>query len=87
MPRPDGARHPGKGYGLVRRQGRQDVHTVFELVNANQADFPERAMCRVLGVSHSGFHDWQVRGPSGRAVADAVLSERIRKTHAQSDET
>ena len=56
-------------------------------MNANQADFPVRAMCRVLGVSHSGFYDWQVRGPSRRALADAVLSERIRDIHAQSDAT
>lgn len=56
-------------------------------MNANQADFPMRAMCRVLGVSHSGFYDWQVRGPSRRALADAVLSERIRDIHAQSDAT
>ena len=56
-------------------------------MNANQADFPVRAMCRVLGVSHSGFYDWQVRGPSRRALADAVLSERIREIHAESDAT
>ena len=53
-------------------------------MNANQADFPVRAMCRVLGVSHSGFYDWQVRAPSRRALADAVLRERIREIHSQS---
>jgi len=55
-------------------------------VNANQTDFPVRTMCRVLGVSHSGFYDWQ-GGPSRRALTDAVLSERIRDIHAQSDAT
>ena len=55
-------------------------------MNANQTDFPVRTMCRVLGVSHSGFYDWQ-GGPSRRALTDAVLSERIRDIHAQSDAT
>lgn len=35
---PDETRHPGKGYGLVNRQEWQDVRTVFELTNPNQAD-------------------------------------------------
>src|SRR3982751_197900 len=89
-PRPPartGARHPGKGYGLVRRQGRQDVQRVYELVNANQADAKVRTMCRVLQVSASGYYAWRDRAPSARAVADAVLTERIRQVHAESHHT
>jgi putative transposase len=56
-------------------------------VNANQADFTVRTMCRVLGVSHSGYYDWLGRAPSKRTLDDAVLTERIRLVHAQSDET
>ncbi len=56
-------------------------------MSAHQADFPVRAMCRILGVSHSGFYDWQHRGPSKRAIADAVLSQRIRTIHADSRQT
>ena len=56
-------------------------------MNAHQADFPVRTMCRVLGVSHSGFYDWQTRPPSRRAIDDAVLTERIRRIHAESHET
>jgi putative transposase len=56
-------------------------------VNANQAAFPVRTMCRVLGVSHSGFYDWQRRPPSKRAMDDAVLSERIVAIHAESHQT
>jgi putative transposase len=56
-------------------------------MSAHQANFPVRTMCRVLGVSHSGFYDWQHRGPSKRAIADAVLSERIRTIHADSHQT
>lgn len=56
-------------------------------MNANQADFPVRTMCRVLGVSHSGFYDWLDRAPSRRTLEDAVLTERIRLVHAQSHAT
>jgi len=35
-------------------------------------------MCRVLGVSRSGFRAWRGRAPSKRAVEDARLTERIR---------
>lgn len=51
-------------------------------MRANQAEFPVRVMCRVLGVSPSGYYDWRDRAPSARAVADAALIERI-KTHHQ----
>jgi len=43
-------------------------------------------MCRVLGVSPSGFYDWLDRPPSRRAIANAVLTERIRAIHAESHE-
>jgi putative transposase len=55
-------------------------------VNANQADFPVRALCRMLKVSPSGYYAWQQRPPSPRSLDDAVLSERIRAIHAASDE-
>lgn len=54
-------------------------------MNANQAELPVQAMCRVLGVSVSGFYAWRNRAPSQRAIDDAVLSERIRQIHADSD--
>lgn len=51
---------------------------------ANQADFCVRTMCRVLGVSSSGFYAWRERAPSPRSVANAVMSERIRQIHRDS---
>ena len=56
-------------------------------MNANQADLPVRAMCRVLDVSASGYYDWLSRAPSQRSIDDAVLLERIRTVHVQSDGT
>jgi putative transposase len=44
-------------------------------------------MCRVLGVSTSGYYAWRRRGPSPRALEDAHLTERIRHYHRRSDET
>jgi hypothetical protein len=38
-------------------------------------------MCRVLGVSRSGYHAWARRPPSGRALEDARLTERMREIH------
>ena len=54
---------------------------------ANQVHYPVRTMCRVLRVSHGGYYAWRDRQPSARAVADLVLTERIRAIHAASDAT
>jgi putative transposase len=56
-------------------------------VNANQAKFPVRRMCRVLKVSASGYYDWLSRRPSRRVLANAVLVEQIREIHTESDGT
>ena len=44
-------------------------------------------MCRVLKVSASGYYAWRDRAPSRRAIDNAVLVERIRTIHAESDAT
>ena len=41
-------------------------------------------MCRVFGVSRTGFHNWERRAPSDRALTDAWLIDKIRRIHAQS---
>ena len=46
--------------------------------------FPVRTMCRVFGVSPSGFYAWHERKPSARALEDARLTARIRHYHARS---
>jgi putative transposase len=50
-------------------------------MNANQADFPIQAMCRVLGLSPSGYYAWLSRAPSARSQRDAELVARIRKVY------
>ncbi len=54
---------------------------------ANQADFPVRTMCRVMGVSASGFYAWRERAPSQRSITNAVMTERIRQIHKDSYES
>lgn len=45
-------------------------------------------MCRVLGVSRSGWYDWSKRAkPSRRELQDAALLKRIRQIHVSSRET
>jgi putative transposase len=61
--------------------------SVFRFVAAERAHHPVKTLCRVLGVSRSGFHAWLVRPPSARAVADGLLSERVRELHVASRST
>ncbi len=46
-------------------------------MSAHQAAFPIRVMCRVLGLSPSGYYAWLRRGPSVRALRDEELTARI----------
>jgi putative transposase len=50
----------------------------------NQVHFSIAAMCRLLGVSPSGYYAWRTRGPSARAREDAALTDRIRSFHKRS---
>ena len=56
-------------------------------MSANQATFPIATLCRVLGVSESGFYAWRQRAPSARRQRDAALLVAIRVSHARSDGT
>lgn len=40
-------------------------------------------MCRVLGVSHSGYYDWRDRPESSRAAANRELLVEVRRLHAR----
>ena len=58
--------------------------SVFRWIAAEKANHKIKTMCRVLGVSRSGFHAWEYRPPSQRALSDAWLTEKIRVAHADS---
>ena len=44
-------------------------------------------MCRVLGVTRSGFYAWFRRGPSARSLTDEELGVQIREIHESSRST
>jgi len=50
-------------------------------MKANQAAHAVPTLCRVLGVSASGYYAWCKRGTSRRATKDAALLEQIREFH------
>lgn len=52
-------------------------------MKANQA-FATARMCRLLGVSTSGYYAWRNRRPSKSAVEDAALTETISEIHVWS---
>jgi putative transposase len=58
--------------------------SLFRFIAAEKANHPISLMCRLLGVSRSGFHAWERRSPSDRALADASLVERISRIHCDS---
>jgi putative transposase len=58
--------------------------SLYRFIAAEKANHPISLMCRLLGVSRSGFHAWQRRPPSGRALADDRLVDRIVVIHHES---
>jgi putative transposase len=56
----------------------------FRLIEAERASFSVPLMCRLLGVSRSGYYAWRDRAPSRRDRADAELTEKIRAIHDKS---
>jgi len=54
-------------------------------MSAEKANYPIALMCRVLGVSRSGYYDWCDRArPTPRELLDHELTERIRRVHTDS---
>ena len=56
-------------------------------MRAHQAQHPVVTLCRVLGVSPSGYYAGRQRPASARATADAALSAQIDAIHARSRRT
>jgi putative transposase len=55
--------------------------SLYRFIAAEKANHSISLMCRLLGVSRSGFHAGERRPPSDRTLADAWLSERIASIH------
>lgn len=52
-----------------------------------RSDWSVAEMCRTLGVSRSGFYDWQDRPPSARALGDRQLAVEIEAIWECSERT
>jgi putative transposase len=57
---------------------------VFAFIEAEKDHFPVATLCRLLGVSRSGYYAWRKRPPSARARADQELTQQMRAVHEQS---
>jgi hypothetical protein len=68
--------------GLLR-QRRRDSVTVFEVIAARKAEHSVKTMCRVPGVSRSGYHAWARRPRSARSLEDERLTGRVREIHRE----
>jgi putative transposase len=51
---------------------------------AQEVAFPVKAMCKVLGVTRSGFYAWKKRPKPARAKADAQLAATVVSVHERS---
>lgn len=60
---------------------------MFEFIDANRASFKVAQVCRLLGVSRSGYYCWQSRPPSKRATSDEVMTRKILLVHEASRST
>jgi len=57
---------------------------VYEFVEREKANHAVARLCRVLGVSPSGYWAWRKRDPSVRARTDVQLTRRIATIHQAS---
>ena len=56
----------------------------FAFIAGLEVAFPVVVLCRVLGVSTSGFYAWRGRPASLRTKRDEELGARVRAAHAAS---
>jgi len=59
----------------------------FALIDRAKAEFPVHRLCRVLGVSQSGYFAWRGRPACRRQRDDMVLLAHVRSAFALSNRT
>jgi putative transposase len=59
----------------------------YQFIADQAAQHSVRLLCRVGGVSRSGYLAWRTRPPSARAQADQTLTAQIQVIHAHSRQT
>jgi len=61
--------------------------TLYRLIDEESDRQPVSRLCRTLGVTRSGYYDWQRQPLSDRALANWLLTEQIRAIFAESEQT
>ena len=59
----------------------------YTFIQAQKANFNVTILCKVMGVSASGFYAWRKRKPSQRKIDDAALLIHIKAIFAESRQT
>ena len=59
----------------------------YAFVLAWQVAFPVSVMCRVLGISTSGFYSWRAQPVSARKTRDAALLDKVGGLFGEFDGT
>ena len=59
----------------------------YGFIQAHRSDHSIARLCRMLGVSRSGYYAWQERGQGPRQQVDRILLEQIRRVHARARES
>ncbi len=59
----------------------------YAFIQAHQATFSVSRMCRVFGVSRSGFYEWLSRPESAHKQADRCLAGEIKQTFEENRQT
>jgi len=57
---------------------------IYRFIRAEKAHHTVAMLCRVLGVSRSGYYAWRSRSPSDRSIVDAELIRAIERIHVAS---
>lgn len=60
---------------------------IFRFIDAERAYLPVALLCRMLGVSRSGYYAWKGRPPSKRDRENNALTGMIREIHERSRQT
>src|SRR5574337_1562626 len=78
-PAAGGQRDPKKSRGVLC----QAVTVKYAWIEAQRARYPVGRLCRLLGVSRSGFYAWRGRTPCRRSRSDARLVVELRARFAR----
>lgn len=57
----------------------------FQFITDHRDAFPIIRMCKVLGVSRSGYYAWRERPPSQREMANQALYQQIKAVYDESN--